>query len=106
MNLLSHCYSLVSDGQENMAGRLDDPIATSFCSSSEAPEHCAFFDADGFHLQFVNISPIVMFGIGNRRLKHLFDDASPFFRAERQDAERFINRQTADLVSYQSTLLV
>ena len=75
-----------------MAGRLDDPIATSLRPRGKALEHHAFFDEDGLHLQFVNIGSIVMFGIGNRRLKHLLDDFSTLFRAERQDAERLVYR--------------
>ena len=49
-----------------MAGRLDDPIATSFGARREALQDHAFFDGDGFHLQFVDIGSVVMFGIGNR----------------------------------------
>jgi hypothetical protein len=41
-----------------------------------------FSTIDGFHLQFVDISAIVVFGIGDRGLKNLLDDLSTLFWAE------------------------
>src|SRR5574343_146639 len=105
MNFLSHGSSLVTNGQIDMAGRLADPIATTLGARREALQHHAFFDVDDFHLQFVDISTVVVLGVGDSRLQHLFDDTSALGRAEGQDVESLTNRLAAHQIRHQAALL-
>ena len=67
-----------------MASRFDNPIATTLGARGKTLEHCALFDKNGFYPKLVNVSAIVVFGIGNSQFQHLFDDADTFLRAELQ----------------------
>src|SRR5574343_470253 len=105
MNFLSHGSSLVTNGQIDMAGRLDDPIATTLGAGGKPLQHHAFFDVDGLHRQFVDIGAIVMLGVGDCRLQHFLDDTGALFRAESQDVESLTNRLAAHQVRHQAAFL-
>ena len=62
-----------------MARGLADAIAAAFGARGEALERGALFDVDGLDLQFVDVSAIVVFCIGDCRFQNLLDDASSFF---------------------------
>src|SRR5574343_1465762 len=71
MNFLSHGFSLVTNGQIDMAGRLADPIATTLGARRKALEHHALFDVDHFDLEFVDISAVIVFSVGDRKSTRL-----------------------------------
>ena len=88
-----------------MARRLADAVATAFGAGRKTLERCALFDVDGFHLQIVDVSAIVVFSVGDSGLNHLFDDASCFFLRKRQNVQRLIHFFTANQVSDQTALV-
>src|SRR5574343_573749 len=105
MNFLSHGFSLVTNGQIDVAGRLADPIATTLGAGGKTLKHHAFFDVDGLHRQFVDIGAVIVLGVGDCRLQHFLDDTGALFRAESQDVESLTNRLAAHQVGYQTTFL-
>jgi len=74
-----------------MACGLADAVATAFGAGGETLERGALFDVDGFHLQLVDVSTVVVFGIGDGRFQNFLDDARSFFLREVQDVQSLIN---------------
>src|SRR5205823_12693386 len=57
------------------------------------------------HLELVDIGPVVVLGIGNRRFQNLLDDVRPFLRTEGKQIEGLFHREPADLVGDEPPLL-
>ena len=89
----------VTDRHVDVTCLLGDAITTTLCSGCEALQYGTFFNEDGFYLQFVDISTIVVFGVGDRGLEHFLDEESTFFRAESKNIQRLVDLFPADQVS-------
>src|SRR3954468_12307915 len=89
---------LVANRQVHMARRLDDAVAAAFGARGEALERSALFDVDGLDLQLVDVGAVVVFGVGDRRLQHLLDDAGRFFLGELQRVERLVDLLAANQI--------
>ncbi|MNC98088.1 hypothetical protein D3C83_159470 [compost metagenome] len=57
------------------------------------------------HLEFVDVGPVVVLGIGDRRLQHLADDYGAPLGIELQDIERVLDRFAANEIGHQTALL-
>src|SRR5487761_2409595 len=107
MNLLSHGGSLfpVADDDVDMAALLADHVPAALGTRSEAAQRIGLVDVDSRHLELVDVGALVVLGVGDRRLEHLLQDPRAFLGTERQDVERPVDRQAADLVGDQPALL-
>ena len=67
-------------------------------------ERCSLVDVDALDLA-VDISAFVVLRIRDCRQHNLLHDASRLLRRERQNVQRLVDRQTADLVSHKARFL-
>src|SRR6476661_2010677 len=107
MNLLSHGGSLftVADDDADMAALLTDDIAAALCARGEPAQRVGLVDVDRRDLELVDVGTLVVLGVGDRRLEHLLDDPRALLRRERKDVQRAIDRQAADRIGDDATLL-
>src|SRR5574343_211728 len=101
--MISLC--LVAHGHINVAGRLADAIATALCAGGETLQRGALLHIDGLDLQFVDVSTVVVLGVGDCRLQSLLDDASCLLLGELQDVQCFVYLIAADVVIDQTSLV-
>src|SRR5450432_2604490 len=95
----------VADGDVDVAGLLQDDVATPLGSSRETAQIGRLVDVDRLDLQFVDIGAFVVLGVGDRGLEHALDDFRALLRAERQHVERLVDGEAADLVGDVPALL-
>src|SRR5512137_1827575 len=95
----------VADGDEDVAGLLQDDVATSLGPRGEAAQALRLVDVDRLDLEVVDVGAVVVLGVGDRRLEHLLDDLRALLRAEGKNVERPVDGQAADLVGDQPALL-
>ncbi|MPM82927.1 hypothetical protein SDC9_129989 [bioreactor metagenome] len=62
-------------------------------------------NVDGLDAEFVNISTVVVLGVGDSRLQHLLDDHGSFFLRELEGVQSLINLLAADQIRDQATLV-
>jgi len=93
VDFLSHIflYLSVTNCHVNVTGWLADAVAAAFCAGCETLERGTFFNVDGFHLQFVDVSTVVVFSVSNGRLQNFLDNARSFFLRECQDVQSLVN---------------
>src|SRR5574343_1697814 len=101
--MISLC--LVAHGHINVAGRLADAIATALCAGGETLQRGALLHIDGLDLQFVDVSTVILLGVGDCRLQSLLDDASGLLLGEFQNVQGLVHLLAADQVSDQTTLV-
>src|SRR5699024_6190045 len=102
---LSHCCSLGTDLDHNVAGLLFNAVATALGTRFEPLERLCLVDVDGRDPEFVDIGAIVVLGIGQRGLQRLLDEAGSLFWREGKNVERLLNGLAANQVGNQSCLL-
>ncbi len=89
----------------DVAGRLADAVAAALGARGETLQRVGLVDVDRLDLQLVDVGAVVVLGVGDRRLEHLLDDLGALLRAERENAQRAVDRQPADLVGDEPALL-
>src|SRR3989344_4739084 len=101
--MISLC--LVAHGHIDVAGRLADAVATALGAGSETLQRGTLFHINGLDLQFVDVSAVVVFGVGDRRFQCLLDDAGSLLLGELEDVEGLIDLLATDEIGHQSTLV-
>src|SRR5712692_8095867 len=84
---------------------LQDSGAAPLGARLEALEKHAALDEDGLHLEGVDVSAVVVLGIGDRRFEQLAHDRGAFLRREGEDAHRLVDGLAADEIGHQPALL-
>jgi hypothetical protein len=105
MNFLSHGFSLVTNGQINVAGRLDDPISTTLGARCEPLQHRSLFDINDLYQQIIYIRTVIVLSVSHSRLQYFFDDVGALFGAKCQDIESLANRLAAHQICHKATFL-
>ena len=70
---------LVADSHGNVTGRFDNAAGAALGTGANALHHQTLVDIDRSHLQLINVSTLIVLGVGNGRLQHLLDDLGAFF---------------------------
>src|SRR5690349_15833435 len=84
---------------------LADDVAAALRARREAAQRVGLVDVDRLDPELVDVRALVVLGVGDRRLEHLLDDARALLRAEREDVERAVDRQAADEIGDEPSLL-
>jgi hypothetical protein len=73
MDFLSHVLpsALVADRHKNVAGRLADAIAAALGACRETLQRGALLHVDRSDLEFINVSAVVVFGVGDGAFQRL-----------------------------------
>src|SRR5690606_19434039 len=89
---LSHCCSLSSDFDHNVASLLLDTVTAAFCTGGETLHRLSLVDVDGRNLQFVDVGAVVVLGVGDRGLKRFLEYARGLLGGESQNIQRLSHR--------------
>src|SRR5437868_11147028 len=95
----------VAHDDANVAGLLADCIAAAFGTRGEALERRCLVDIDRHDPELVDIRAFVVLGVGDGRLEHLLQDARALLRAEREQIQRLVDGQPADLIGDEPAFL-
>jgi hypothetical protein len=95
----------VANRHINVTGRLADAITAALCTGREPLQRGALFDVDGLHLQFVDVSRVVVLGVGDGAVQRFEDNAGGLLRGEAQDVSSLLDIFAADHVGHQTTLV-
>src|SRR5690606_31820049 len=76
---LSHCDSLSSDFDHNVASLLLDTVTAAFCTSGETLHRLALVHINRGDFELVDIGTVVVFGVGDRGLKRFLEYARGLF---------------------------
>ena len=68
-----------------MAGLLVDSRTATLSTGAEATQRRSLFHVDLRHKQFVDVSAVIVFGVGNGAFKSLLDDDGCFLLRERKN---------------------
>src|SRR5690606_17698341 len=71
---LSHCDSLSSDFDHNVASLLLDTVTAAFCTGGKTLHRLSLVHIDCGDFKFIDIGAVVVFGVGDRGLKSFLDD--------------------------------
>src|SRR5690606_1325423 len=72
---LSHCDSLSSDFDHNVASLLLDTVTAAFCTCGETLHRLGLVNIDGGDFKLVDVGAVVVLGVGDRGLKCFLEDA-------------------------------
>src|SRR3546814_15988295 len=75
---LSHCDSLSSDFDHNVASLLLDTVTATFCTRGETLHRLALVNINSGDFEFIDIGAVFVLGVGDRGLKSFLDDARVF----------------------------
>ena len=81
--------SLIANSHENVTGRLEDAVAASLGSRGKALEHSALFDIDTRDLQCIDIRAVIVFCVGDSRLKNLLYDSGALLGRKSQAPKNY-----------------
>src|SRR5574344_249037 len=109
MYFLTHCLSpsllAVGHYHSDVGGTLQDTVRAAFGTWTNALHGWTFVNHDGGNLQRVDVRTFIVLGICNGRFQYLLHQTSRFTRAEGQQVQSLVNRQTTYLISNQASLL-
>src|SRR3546814_428318 len=98
MNFMTHELVPLADDDGDVAGALEDAGAATLGARHETLQRRTFVDHDGLDLQFVDVSALVVLGVGNRRLHHLLDQVGGLLVGKLQQVDGALGGQATHLV--------
>ena len=88
-----------------MSRLLADTRTATLGASTEAAQRRGLFHVDLLNEQFIHVSAVVVFGVGDRGFERLEDDAGSALLRKAQDVEGLVHGLTANQVGHQTALL-